>query len=96
MATQYIKSKKPRVTIFENVFTMTRAKFRPALNGIVTAQADIGYIVRWKVLDSRDYGLPRDRRQAFAVAIRTDAIKRPSGWPHVSKPRPGIKAILGP
>ena len=34
---QYIKAKKPRVTIFENVFTMTHKKLKPVLDGIVNA-----------------------------------------------------------
>ena len=93
---QYIKAKKPRVTIFENVFTMTHKKLKPVLDGIIKALKNIGYTVNWNVLDSRDYGLPQDRRRVFVVAIRTDAIKHPFAWPQVTKPCPGVNTILDP
>ena len=95
-ALQYIRNKKPRVTIFENVFTLTHKRLKPLLNGIVKAQTDLGYSVHWKVLDTRDYGLPQDRRRLFVVAIRTDAIKKPFSWPHITKPCPSVNTILDP
>ena len=95
-AMQYIKNKKPRVTIFENVFTLTHKKLKPVLDGIVKALTSIGYTVKYNVLDSRDYGLPQDRRRVFVVAIRTDAIKHEFNWPRATKPCPSINAVLDP
>ena len=93
-AMQYIKNKKPRVTIFENVFTMTHKKLKHVLDGIINALRSIGYTVNYSVLDSRDYGLPQDRRRVFVVGILTDAIKHTFNWPQVTKPCPGINTIL--
>ena len=95
-AMQYIKNKTPRVTIFENVFAMTHKTLKPVLDGIVKALINMGYTVNYKVLDSRDYGLPQDRRRVFVVAIRTDAIKHAFNWPQATKPCPSINAILDP
>ena len=94
-AMQYIKNKKPRVSIFENVFTMTHKRLKHVLDGIVKGLISIGYTVNYSVLDSRDYGLPQDRRRVFVVAIRTDAIKHPFNWPEITKPCPSINTILG-
>ena len=93
-AMQYIKNKKPRVTIFENVFTMTHKRLKHVLDGIIKALQSIGYTVNYSVLDSRDYGLPQDRRRVFVVGILTNAIKHTFNWPQVTKPCPSINTVL--
>ncbi|CAK0857298.1 unnamed protein product [Prorocentrum cordatum] len=93
-AMQYINNKKPRMTIFENAFTMTHKQFKPVLDGVVKALTSIAYTANYSALGSRDYGLPQDRRWVFVVGTRTDAIKHAFNWPHVTKPCPSINAIL--
>ncbi|CAK0864929.1 unnamed protein product [Prorocentrum cordatum] len=70
-AMQYIKNKKRRVSIFENVFTLTHKRLKPVLDGIIKGLISIGYTVNYSVLDSRDYGIPQNRRRVFVVAIRS-------------------------
>lgn len=93
---QYIKTQRPRLAIFENVPAILQSKFAHIPRGIREALASLGYKVFSSTLNSRDYGLPQDRRRVFIVAIKADAMKCDFKWPTVSQPAPSINTILDP
>jgi site-specific DNA-cytosine methylase len=93
---QYIQSHKPRVVIFENVLAMLHKKFKPVLLGIMTAFQSLGYKAHFKKLDSRDYGLPHDRRRLYIVGIRADVMKHEFTWPVRQQPTPSVNVVLDP
>ena len=94
---KYVQAQKPRLVIFENVIGLTHKKFKPVLGGILKSFQSLGYTAHHNVLNSRDYGVPQDRRRVIIVAIRTDCIiaNRPFKWPD-ARPAPGISAALDP
>ena len=77
----FIKTKQPRLTIFENTPTMVSAKFKPVAKGIIKSLKKLGYVVHSKIMDSRDYGAPAMRSRFFVVAIRADSLRRPFTFP---------------
>ena len=91
---QHVRACKPRVVIFENAPALLTKKFRPVLAGILKAFQDIGYKTHHAKLDSRDYGLPQDRRRLIIVAIRADAVKHEFKWPVSQRPAPSVNTVL--
>ena len=95
-ALKYVRQKQPRVCIFENVPTLAAEKFKPFLDGMCKFIKESGYNVHYKVMDSRNYGLPHARRRIFVVGIRKDCVTRGCTafeWPKPLK-TPSINVIL--
>ena len=92
---QYVRAHKPRIVIFENVLAMLRKKFNPIVAGILKALEGLGYQVHHNALDSRDYGLPQDRRRLIIVAIQANVIKHEFKWP-ARQAAPGVATFLDP
>ena len=91
----FIKTNRPRVTIFENVKRLISKKFVHVAKGIVACQRKLGYDVHVKVLNSKDYSLPQDRRRVFVVGVRKDCVKHKFGFPKKRKPVK-VSSILDP
>ena len=66
------KVKQPKRMLLENVKGLTFANHRDTFSTILSALDKIGYTVYWKVLNSRDYGIPQSRERVFFVCIRKD------------------------
>ena len=94
---RYIKDNLPRVTVFENVPTVaTQKKFSFMINGIIKCQEKLGYKVYHAILNSKDFGIPQDRRRLFIVGIKASAMKHPFNWPQPRLPTPSVNQILDP
>ena len=74
----YIKRRRPRLVVMENVRGMAFKKHRPVLKAICQAFADLGYKAHAKILDSQE---PQRRRRLFLVAIRKDSLRKAFLWP---------------
>lgn len=66
------KHHKPKYMILENVKGLTTKKFTSTFNKIIQSIEELGYIVNWKVLNSKDYGVPQNRERVWFVCIRND------------------------
>lgn len=91
----YIKSKRPRVSLFENVAAMNHKQFRFFYKGLVKTLKALNYKVFTTVLDSRDHCVPQVRKRCYCVAIRADCARRPFTWPD-KQPIVDINSIWGP
>lgn len=60
---------KPRVVIWENVKNTLSKKMREAFNHYLTDMESLGYTNSFKVLDSRDFGIPQSRERLFTVSL---------------------------
>ncbi len=67
-----VKSNQPKAFIFENVKGLTEPRNRPSLKYIIDNLTEAGYVVKYEVLNSYDFGLPQDRDRIFLVGIRND------------------------
>jgi DNA-cytosine methyltransferase len=93
----YIKRKRPRVTLFENVPTLASyKKFRPFTKGLVKCLGDLGYEVHSKVLDSQHFGSAQVRRRLFVVAFRKDSVRHKFAWPTPLAVSARVQDVLDP
>ncbi|MFM6310900.1 MAG: DNA cytosine methyltransferase, partial [Dolichospermum sp.] len=67
-----VKANQPKAFIFENVKGLTEPRNRPSLEYILDNLTSSGYVVKYQVLNSYDFGLPQDRDRIFIVGIRND------------------------
>ena len=83
---EFIKQNRPRFFIFENVkgllshnkkatFNNWLEHLAKSVNGedlLFMNPSSVGYHVYWKVLNSKNYGVPQNRERVFIVGIRDD------------------------
>lgn len=61
---------RPRTIVMENVPELA-SRGKDILEGIVRALGE-HYLVAWRVLNAKDYGVPQARRRLFVIAVRKD------------------------
>lgn len=71
-ALRIIEDTKPKVAIAENVKALTSKRFTKEFNTVLKSLDDVGYNCYWKVLNSKNYGIPQNRDRVFIVSIRKD------------------------
>lgn len=67
-----LKSKKPKISIIENVKNLTGKKFANIFKQILSDLDEAGYNTYWKVLNAKNYGVLQNRERVFIVSIRKD------------------------
>ena len=67
-----VNKNQPKGFIFENVSGLASPKNRDNLELILSELTNIGYCVKWKVLNAYDFGSPQNRDRVFIVGIRRD------------------------
>ncbi|OCX50704.1 DNA (cytosine-5-)-methyltransferase [Mucilaginibacter sp. PPCGB 2223] len=63
---------KPKAFIFENVKGLIDPRNKSSLNLIIDSLEREGYKVKFKLLNSYDFGLPQNRDRIFIVGFRND------------------------
>ena len=71
-AFEIIKNKKPKICMMENVKGLTGKKFNSEFEEMLQSLENEGYNNYWKVLNTRNYGLPQNRERLFVISIRKD------------------------
>lgn len=69
---RFLREKKPRFAIYENVKNITGKKFRTTFDLFLKELDEYGYNVYWQVLNAKDYGIPQNRERVYCVIIRKD------------------------
>lgn len=69
---RFLREKKPRFAIYENVKNIVGARFRQTFDMFVKELEDYGYNVYWRVLNAKHYGIPQNRERVYCVIIRKD------------------------
>lgn len=71
-----IKSKMPKVIVFENVKGLLSTKYIDGRNLVevivedLSVIGDVGYSVEHRLLNAADYGVPQNRQRVFFVGVR--------------------------
>lgn len=86
--------KKPKYMLLENVKGLTCKKFKDTFNKILSELDRIGYNVYWKVLNSKDYGIPQSRARVWFVCFRKDIDNKTFKFPEPVELKIFIKDIL--
>lgn len=85
--------KKPKYMLLENVKGLTNKPHKQTFDKILSELDRIGYNVYWKVLNSKDYGIPQSRARVWFVCFRKD-IEHKFEWPQPTELKIFIKDIL--
>lgn len=85
---------KPKVIFCENVKGLYMHDRGRTFQVIRNAFRDLGYQVFFKVLNSKDYGVPQNRERIYIVAFRDDLNVGEFVFPEASKKNTCIKDIL--
>ena len=64
---RFVKIIKPRVFVLENVAAMERHDKGKTIKEIVSSFKEIGYDIKYKVLNVVNFGVPQERRRIFIV-----------------------------
>lgn len=67
-----VKQVKPKFLIMENVLGLKQLYRGKYLFRILKGLRQLGYKVKWKVLDAKHYGVPQHRERIIIVGIRSD------------------------
>ena len=64
------ETKKPQYIFLENVQGLTSGKLRPTFEKIMTELERIGYDCQWRLINSKDYGIPQNRLRLWIFGTR--------------------------
>ena len=67
-----IKDKRPMAFVAENVKGLVSKAHVESFNEIVDMFKEAGYIVTYKLVNAKNYGVPQDRERIFIVGVRND------------------------
>lgn len=67
-----IDAKKPKFFLAENVKGLTNLAGGKVFEMILNDFTDLGYVVKSKVLNAADYGVPQTRQRVIIVGVRND------------------------
>ena len=67
-----VRANQPKAFIFENVKGLTEPRNIESLKYIIDNLTSSGYVVKYEILNSYDFGLPQDRDRTFIIGIRND------------------------
>lgn len=86
----------PKVVFCENVKGLTHHDKGRTFKIIVGAFEEIGYKVFYKVLNSKDFGVPQNRERIYIVCFRNDIAPEKFEFPAPRPTKVCIKDILDP
>ena len=69
---RFLREKRPRLAIYENVKNIVGSRFRETFDLFVKELEDYGYNVYWEVLNAKHFGIPQNRERVYCVIIRKD------------------------
>lgn len=80
-AIEIFRAKRPKYLLMENVKPLISQKFIGSFNKMIKTLEEIGYTSYFKVLNSKDYGVPQNRERVFMVSILGDGNE----WDNIGK-----------
>lgn len=86
--------KKPRYMLLENVKGLVSKKHKPTFDKILSELERIGYHVHWKVLNTKDYGIPQSRARVWFVCFKEQNDYDKFTFPEKEELKIFIKDIL--
>lgn len=67
-----VEKLKPKYVIWENVKNLLSKKHRHNFDAYLETMEQLGYTNHYRVLNSKDYGIPQNRERVFTISIRKD------------------------
>lgn len=69
-----VKEIQPKVFIYENVFGVLNHDKGKTWATMQNVFNELGYSYKWKILDSKNYGIPQGRRRLFVVGFKDKTV----------------------
>jgi DNA (cytosine-5)-methyltransferase 1 len=86
--------KKPRYMLLENVKGLTFKSHKKTFEKILSELKRIGYFVDWKILNTKDYGIPQNRERVFFACFREEKDFRHFSFPQKEELKIFLKDVL--
>ncbi|MED5549603.1 MAG: DNA (cytosine-5-)-methyltransferase [Pseudomonadota bacterium] len=67
-----VRERRPRAVVLENVHGLLSSHGGRDFAIVLQALDELGYGVAWRVLNSKDFGVPQQRRRVYIVAMHRD------------------------
>lgn len=68
-----LRQTKPKFFLAENVDNLAKGKrYNQIFDAMVSSYKKIGYKVKWKIFDAKDFGVPQNRRRVIIIGVRDD------------------------
>ena len=64
--------KKPKIIVLENVKHLIYHDKKNTLKVILNTLKDLGYNVNYKLLNTKDFGLPQNRERIFIIGTKNN------------------------
>lgn len=87
---------RPRMLLLENVKNFAQHDDGKTLHTILTTLDEIGYSVWWKVLSTKNFGVPQDRQRVFFACFRKDLGVEDFVWPPGTPSTRNVRDVLVP
>lgn len=84
---RFVKAIQPKVFVAENVSGLLKGKSKGHFNQFLQAFKDCGYIVKAKLMNAANYGVPQIRQRVIFIGVRKDLGVEPAF------PTPSARAI---
>ncbi len=92
---KFVKLLKPKAILIENVRGILTRDNGYAKKRIEKLLNELGYNVKYKVLNASDFGVPQNRLRAFFIAIRSDRDLDFDFNKLIKRPRVTVKEAIG-
>ncbi len=89
-----IKYHKPKVVFCENVKNLVKHNKGKTFEVITSILSDLGYTVFYKVLNSKNFGVPQNRERIYIVSFRNDIAPDKFDFPEETDSSKTIRDIL--
>lgn len=86
--------KNPRYMLLENVKGLMSKKHKPTFDKIISELYRIGYFVKWKVLNTKEHGIPQNRERVFFTCFKYWNDFCNFEWPEKEELKIFLKDIL--
>lgn len=80
-----IAAKKPLIVFFENVANLLKHDEGRTFQTIYNTMVELGYFVRYKVMNASDYGIPQQRNRIYIVSFLDPVLADRFGFPAEKK-----------
>ncbi len=74
-----VEAKRPKLILYENVknilSTGVSHNFRETFDKFVHELESYGYVVKWAILNAKDYGVPQNRARLYLVGVQKEYYK---------------------
>ena len=93
--TKIIKEKQPSIVFLENVKNLVGHNKGKTFSVIIDSLEKLGYFVRYKLLNAKDYGIPQNRERLYIVAFKNKENSKRFVFPAPVSLEISLSDILG-